>query len=155
MEDRMIRKLIGALIAMLMLVASVGLSAVGTVVVTQADVSSQNLKFRRYTIAWTSDAAGAVSGNAFEVRAGRLASVRFVPGSGGVQPTDLYDVTLIDTNSIDHLSGVGANLSNATSSLQQWDPQIFQDGSRTFDLVVANAGNAKSGTVVLLVQVTF
>lgn len=126
------------------------LVAAGTVTVTTAVISGSSVT--RYTIAWTSTAGGAVSANTFSVKAGHLIEIKFVPGSAGNQPTDLYDVTLIDTDSIDLLSGRGANLSNATSSRMVWDPPLYHDATQAFDLVVANAGNAKSGTVILYVE---
>jgi len=140
------------LTALLLVLATLPARAVGTVVTTTREQGSAANHIKRFSVAWTSTAGGAVSANTFEVPAGRLLSVRFIPGSGGTQPTDLYDVTLVDTDSVDLLAGVGANLSNATSSIYQWDPPYFQDGSRVLDVVVANAGAAKTGTVVLLVQ---
>lgn len=111
---------------------------------------------RRFTLAWTSDASGDVSGTTTALPAGTVVGVAFTPGSGGTQPTDLYDVTLLCADhSVDALSGEGANLSNATASHKQ--PMVSNAGttgfSRTwlhsgnYQLVVANAGNAKTGTV--------
>jgi hypothetical protein len=81
-----------------------------------------------------------------------------VPDGGGTQPSDLYDVTLVDTNAIDVIAGVGANLSNATSTLKVPSfgtttlYRYYHDGTQQLDLVVANAGAAKGGTVVLWVR---
>lgn len=139
-------------IAVLVIALATQAIAVGTVTVTTASVRDSSTRYARYTVAWTSDASGNVNGNAFTVSPGRLVSIRFIPGSGGTQPTDLYDVTLTDGTVTDLLAGAGANLSNASGAIFQFDPPMFQDGSRTFDVVVANAGNAKTGTVVILVQ---
>lgn len=140
-------------VAWLVLWAPAG--AVGTLTVTSRVYGAQaNSRFIEYTAAWTSTAGGAVSANAFAIRAGRLVSIRFTPGTGGTQPTDLYDVTLVETNGVaDLTAGQGANLSNAAAVVVQWDPLLFQDGSRTVDVVVANAGASKTGTVVILVQI--
>lgn len=124
--------------------------AVGTLSVISASTNLAHV--RKYTLSWTSTAGGAVSGNTFTMPHGRLLNVKFIPGSGGTQPTDLYDVTFVDTNSIDYLSGTGANLSNATSTLRQWDPPL-QYAGETMDLVVANAGDSKTGTVEILMEV--
>lgn len=124
--------------------------AAGTVTVTPASTGIRNT--RRYTVAWTSTSGGAVSANTFTLPQGALISVKFVPGTGGSQPTDLYDVTLVDTDGLDYLGGLGANLSNAASSLKQWDPWLIYTG-QTLDLVVANAGDTKSGTVEILMEV--
>lgn len=138
------------LILGLVLAMTESLSAAGSVTLT----SRARRSFVSYTIAWTSDSSGAVSSHPVTVPQGSLLSIRFIPGSGGTQPTDLYDVTLVETLGVtDLLDGQGANLSNSASTVKQWSPPLFQDGTRTLDLVVANAGNAKTGTVVILVQV--
>lgn len=113
------------------------------------------------SIAWTSDASGNVSGNTVSMAPGSIIAVEFVPGSGGTQPSDLYDVTFTDAESVNMFddgagTSIGANLSNATSShkvpfigggsvtyVRQW----LHGGDYT--PVVANAGNAKTGTIVI------
>lgn len=126
-------------------------SAAGTVTVTTADVGGGNVE---YTVAWTSTAGGAVSANTFSVQRGRLRQVQFIPGTGGTQPTDLYDVTLVETNSVDLLNdgttAQGGNLSNATSKILTFANGYYSKGV-SLDVVVANAGNAKTGSVVIVV----
>jgi hypothetical protein len=145
-------------LALLLLACALALgapvSAAGTLTVTRADVGGGITKV---TLAWTSDASGAVSGNAFAVPRGELLQVKFKPGAGGAQPSDQYDLTLIDSDSVDMLAGVGGNLSNSAGALfapiigdgTTKAQRVLLDGTGTLDLVVANAGNAKSGTVVL------
>lgn len=138
-------------IVLVLLLCSVMLHAVGTATLTTADVGGG---YTKVSIAWTSTAGGAVSGNAFTPRRGHLIQVEFVPGAGGVQPTDLYDITLVEANSVDvlglgGLTAAGGNLSNATATIKNWTTPPFVDGVMTLDLVVANAGSAKSGTVIL------
>lgn len=111
------------------------------------------------SVAWTSDAAGAVSGNTFPLAMGTFLTVEFIPGAGGVQPTDLYDVDLQDAEDIpifDNGAGttIGANLSNTLGShaiplLGLTAVQLFRRWHHGGDveLLVTNAGNAKSGTV--------
>src|SRR5689334_18450439 len=70
---------------------------------------------RRYTLAWTSHTDGSVHINTDPIL-GESVRVEFVPGAGGTQPTDLYDMVLLDTAGIDVLAGQGANLSNSTKS---------------------------------------
>lgn len=119
----------------------------------------------RHRLAWTSDASGNVSANSVTLPPGMLVQVAFIPGAGGVQPTDLYDVTMTcdDHSSVNVLDGgsgtsVGADLSQtnsthktpmAASGVRQW----LHGGGYT--LVVANAGNAKSGTVDLYLASSF
>jgi hypothetical protein len=140
------------LVLLAVALCSLPVSAVGTVVVT-SEVGSGNLSV--FTLAWTSSAAGAVSGNAVTV-SGLLWQVKFVPNTGATQPTDNYDVTLTDQDGADMLtvSGVaeGSNLSNALPKVIRYtSPPVLKSGG-TLDLVVANAGNAKTGTVYLWIQ---
>jgi len=144
-----LRRLLLALTACLLLAGS-SPRAAGTVTVTSAGVGGG---VTRYTIAWVSTAGGAVSSNAFSVNRGEILQVKFVPDGGGTQPSDLYDLTLVDAASVDYLAGTGANLSNAAATITV--PKVnssfrpFVDGTATLDLVVANAGAAKGGTVIL------
>lgn len=129
----------------------------GTLVVTTSQVASGITK---YSCAWTSTAGGAVSGNLFDLARGCIFQVKFIPGSGGTQPTNNYTVALNDTDGVDFFAGIGqgTNLSNATSKIavpyfglaaSQVFSLPFNDGSEQFDLVVAAAGNAKTGTVII------
>lgn len=124
-------------------------AAVGTCDVSRRKIGSGII---RYELSWTSSAGGAVSGHPFSVVYGNVIGAQFVPGTAGSQPTDLYDATLIDSNSIDLAVGTGANLSNATPFYWRASVPIFQDGVSTLDLVIANAGSAKSGTVIVHIQ---
>lgn len=141
------------LLAALLLTTS--LQAAGTLTVAATTVSPA---LTRYALTWVSTAGGAVSANLFDVRPGELVQVKFVPNSGGTQPTDLYDVTLVDENSVDLLAGGGANLSNATSTIKVPSfgattlYRYVHDGLQRLDLVVANAGNAKGGTIYLWIR---
>lgn len=139
-------------LALLVLAGAANAWAVGSLAVTRQETSPRVVR-----LAWTSDAAGAVSGNLVHIE-GVIERVVFVPGTGGVQPSDLYDVVLNDVDGLDVLAAKGANLSNATKT--QVCPFIG-DGTTTnkpvavagpLDLVVAAAGDSKSGTVVLYVR---
>lgn len=111
---------------------------------------------RKTALAWTSDASGDVSGTTTALPAGTVVGVAFTPGAGGTQPSDAYDVTLLCADhSVDLLGAEGANLSNAAATHKQ--PMASNAGTTGFarvwahhgnyQLVVANAGNAKTGTV--------
>lgn len=124
----------------------------GSIVITRQQTSPQVVR-----LVWTSDASGVVSGTTVHVE-GVIERVVFVPGAGGVQPTDAYDLLLNDADGVDVLAGKGANLSQTNKT--QVCPFIG-DGTTTnkpvavagtLELVAANAGNAKSGTVVLYVR---
>jgi hypothetical protein len=113
--------------------------------------SNPGRNFTKYSLTWVSAAGGTVS-QAFGVRAGSLIQVKFVPGTAGNQPTDLYDVTILDADGYNVLSQTsGADLSNATPTLAvAADPRFIESGILT--LTIAAAGNTKSGTIVLYFQ---
>ena len=133
----------------------------GSIVVTTEDLGS---KITKYSVAWTSDAAGAVSGSTFPMKVGSLICVEFLPGSGGVQPSDAYDVDLMDAEGITMFdngasTSIGSNLSNLFGSHHV--PLVGLTGVTIYrrwhhggdvELDVANAGNAKSGTVNVFVM---
>jgi len=125
----------------------------GSIVVTTVD---KGQSVTEYKLAWTSDASGDVSGadGQFSLMRGLVWAVKFVPGTGGNQPTDLYDVKLNDADTVDLIVATGDNLSNSTSSRniphKNNLPMFFEGGTVT--LVVANAGNAKKGTVYIYMQ---
>lgn len=113
--------------------------------------SNAGRNVQRIDLAWTSDSSGAVSGHAFSLSAGYIISVQFAPG-GIAAPSDQYDVTLIDSTGLDILHGHGADQSSTVTDRYSMDPEWFNDSSHTVDLVITNAGNAKSGTVTVWVQ---
>lgn len=144
----MTRRTIGTLLWAFLIALLVGppVQAVGIVTVTTGGTGS----LRLYTIAWTANGSGAVSGNGFTIPRSTFVQAKFVPGSGGTQPSDDYDVTLLDPHSVDVLGGLGANLSQTNAALITEMTGILEAGS--YDLVVANAGSAKTGTVYLWMQ---
>lgn len=133
----------------------------GSIAVSTFDLGS---KITRYSIAWTSDASGSVSGNTFNLKMGTLLTVEFTPGAGGVQPDALYDVDLLDaegTTLFDDGAGnsIGNNLSNVVSTnhvpLQGLTGvtlyRRWHHGG-TVQPTVAAAGNAKQGTIDVYVM---
>jgi hypothetical protein len=102
--------------------------------------------------AWfTSHTDGSVSGIGLPLPPGRLSTLKVVPASGGTQPTNLFDLTLVDGDGLDVLGGRGADLSNAAPTLLQFDPPMPFPGGH-LSPTVANAGSGKSGTLVLTVS---
>lgn len=132
----------------------------GSITVSASDLGSG---VTEYSVAWTSDASGDVNGNGFAMKMGTLVAAEFIPGSGGAQPTDLYDVDLQDaegTTMFDDGAGttIGANLSNAAPSHKV--PLVGLTGVTIYRRwhhggmvtpIVTNAGNAKSGTINIFV----
>lgn len=150
MTTRTIRSaaFIGAVIVLLLQATP---QAIGTVTVTTTTLG--DLQAVKYSLAWVCDAAGAVSANPQTFRPGSLIQIKFIPDGGGTAPTALYDVTLVDASGIDYLGGTGANLSATVSTQTRVTSPLIYDATGTLDLVVANAGVSKGGTVQLWIQV--
>lgn len=132
------------------LLLQVGPQAVGTLTISTTTLP--DVRAVKYSLAWLSDASGAVSANPATFTGGILIQVKFVPDAGGTAPTTLYDVTLVDTDGVDYLAGAGANLSATVSTVVRPAAPLILDGTGTLDLVVSAAGNAKGGTVLLWIQ---
>lgn len=119
-----------------------------------------------YKFDWTSDASGDVSGvgainiTRIDKPGGMINTIvgaQFVPDTGGTAPTDLYDATLINSDGVDVLQGVGADLPQSVTSISNYRTPLTTDGGYvllmgdTLTPVVANAGNAKGGTIYLFI----
>lgn len=98
---------------------------------------------------WLSTDAGAVISQTTLAYDGVLERAVFIPDSAATQPTDNYDVTITDANSIDVLAGLGANLSNAATVVKTHASGLTCVAGSKLTLNVTNAGDAKGGVVVL------
>tara|TARA_R110002020_G_scaffold138674_7_gene309160 strand:+ start:4142 stop:4525 length:384 start_codon:yes stop_codon:yes gene_type:complete len=117
-------------------------------------VSKQN-SLVKYKMDWLSDASGDVDVDAIAMVQGEIQSVHYFPDAGGTQPSDNYDLTMADTYGVDILTGTGSNLSQTTDTyavpaLSTYFKVVIEAGS--YDLVIANAGNAKGGIVEVIVR---
>lgn len=116
-----------------------------------ADQSGPN----KIEISWTSATGGAVSAEIASTYAAALSEkapkptkiqgfiVRVVTNPGTTKPTDNYDITLLDEDSVDVASG---NLNNRDdTNSEDWIPSDppYVDGTLTF--TIATAGDAKVG----------
>jgi arginase family enzyme len=125
----------------------------GTVVETKSPrATPQGKRIDVRTIAWTSDASGDATA-ALSQLYGFILKLVTVP-SATAAPTDNYDISLVDENGIDALGGAGADRDTANKEqvapvLSGGQTPVFLCGDHTF--TVANAGNAKSGTVILYI----
>jgi hypothetical protein len=127
----------------------------GSITVTATDLGDGITK---YGVAWVSDASGVVSANTFGVKRGEILQVKYIPNGGGTAPTDLYDLTMLDADGFDVLGGTGANLSGTLAALTV--PLFGAGAALSFRIfldpglltpTIANAGNAKGGTINLYV----
>lgn len=131
----------------------------GSLTLTEPSDRSGLRPVRKYTLAWTSDAAGAVNGIKTPLISGWVFRVVFIPDATDA-PSNLYDVTIEDANALDVLAGQGANLSGTVAS--NVTPGVpIKDGTTTsvagmfiddvLELKVTNAGDSKKGKVILYV----
>jgi len=113
----------------------------GTVVTTEVvHAVIQEVKF-----AWTSSAGGAADATTGEAYSGRVLECVVIPGT--TTPTDLFDVVITDQNSIDVLHGLGANCSNASTTVLS--PGLGAVANSPLTLAITNAGAATDGVVLL------
>lgn len=118
----------------------------GTVTAVEEKITS----LAQITLTWVSDASGDVSGTATTGSyTGQIVGYVCVPDGGGTQPTDQFDVTVLDENSLDVLHGNGANQSNAANTYVDSSNGLGNVVGSTLTLTIANAGNAKGGTIYL------
>jgi len=98
-----------------------------------------------YTLEWTSAANGTLSAAVPQIQ-GTIERIVFLPASDtGETPFNLYDITLLDRDGIDILSGKGANLSNTTvSSVLVTDTTPVLPFA-TIGLLTLNVAHADSG----------
>lgn len=141
-------KKIALALAGLFLAAGLAFAAGSALTVTSSNPGGN---FTRYNLAWTSDDSAGTVALPFVARGGSLVQFKFYPGTGGTQPSNLYDVTITDADGFDILQGQGANLSNATATLYVVAAPGFMDGG-TYTVNVSGAGNSKTGRIVLYVR---
>ena len=98
----------------------------------------------------TDSSAGTVTEVAVALPAGMIRAVEFIPNLAGTQPTNLFDATLLDADSLDLLGGGGANLINTGPTLIQTD--VLFPGGSVYPTIAAG-GNSKTITLVLTVEV--
>lgn len=138
-------------LAVCVLVLTAQTHAAGTVAVRTSALSSDAGEATRYILTWTSDASGDVNGTPVTIGPGRVLQATIVPGTGGAQPSDLFDVTLVDANGVDLLEGLGANRSNAASTIIT-ALSVIAESRSTVELRVAAAGSVKSGAFTFVVS---
>jgi hypothetical protein len=137
----------------------------GTVVQTTTNVGG-GTNALKVNLVWTSDAAGNVSADQLIMPPGSILLVEFIPSTTAV-PTNLYDVDMLNSIGVSIFddgagASIGANKSAtvpdhkcpfingaATTYVRSW----IQGGvGNPYQLTVANAGNATSGTVNIFVS---
>ncbi len=119
------------------------------------------LPARTITLEWTAASDGSFDGFLTQPLRGMLLRVVFVPGSGGDQPDDNYDLTLEDESGLDVLRAQGVNLDEATTThvcpgVRMTEGTytslipVMIDG--TLELHGSGCGDSNKGTVVLYID---
>lgn len=122
----------------------------GTVTVTEA--RAKDWPISKVTFTWLSSAGGAADGTTTYAYTGKVVRVVNVPDAAATQPTDLYDVTILDADSADVLAGAGANVSNAAKTQTVSPVLLGAVVESLLTLGVTNAGNAKGGQTIVYIS---
>lgn len=94
---------------------------------------------------------GAASSATTALFNGMLLDAIFKPDSGGTQPTDAFDITILDADSTDVLQGLGANLSNAAPTYKKNTDGLGYVKSSALTCNGAAMGEGKGATVILYI----
>lgn len=97
---------------------------------------------------WTSTAGGAAALATAAGYYGRVIS--FLSDPGATAPTDNYDAVVTDADGYDVLQGAGVD--RDTVNTEQGVPPAASVAFGPLTLTIANAGNAKNGVFVLLIE---
>ena len=118
---------------------------------------AENQKLRKVKWDWTSATGGAV---ADQTAAGQINKttykytgeiVRLITDPGATAPSDNYDVSVLDDDGYDVLMGAGADRDTVTTE-QQLASVLGVCINSQLRLNIANAGDAKTGTVILYIK---
>jgi hypothetical protein len=122
--------------------------AAGTVTITETiHTTVKKIKF-----AWTSGTGGeggTASGTTTYAYDGKLELLTTDPGA--TAPSDDYDITITDSDSIDVLAGAGANRDTANTE-QVLGSSLGAVAGSKLTINITNAGDAKVGTAYLYIR---
>lgn len=124
--------------------------ATGTV--TVAESRSTEWPLSKVMFTWVSTAGGDAGDVTTYAYTGKVVRLVQIPDAGGTQPTDAYDVTILDGDSVDILAGQGANVSNAGVTQVVTPITLGAVVESKLTLVVSNAGNAKGGKTIVYIS---
>ena len=117
-------------------------------IVTTTEEIHGTVKKVRFSIASHTDgSAGDTTKNAFS---GEVLRFVAVPGTGGDQPTNAFDIEIQDADGYDILAGQGANLSNASSTTIVASMGCMANDTMT--LAATNMGDTKKADIIVYVR---
>ena len=117
--------------------------------VTATETTHTSVK--KIKLAWTSDGSGDATGATSSAYDGKVIALVTVPAGGGSAPTDDYDITLTDSDSVDVLIGGGANRDTATTEVVA-EASLGAVAGSVLTFTVANAGATKAGTAYVYIR---
>ena len=121
----------------------------GSISVAKTDLGGALVK---YAVAWTADASGNVNSSTFDIKRGRVWSVKFVQGTP--TPTTGYAIKLLDPDNADLIAGAGATVNSAVNSYAAAATGSFQQFVEGFAAVtptVSGAGANAQGSLIVVV----
>lgn len=121
--------------------------ATGTVSISEERFGS----LQKVMFEWTSTAGGAAGDTTVNPYNGEVIRLVTIP-DGTDTPTDLYDVEVTDEDGVDVLNGSGADQSNSETQQTAATLSLGVVANDKLTLSVTNAGNAKSGKVILYIR---
>jgi hypothetical protein len=124
--------------------------AAGTMTITETTFAS----VKKIKCAWTSgtgDDEGTASGSTTHAYSGRLIGAVTIPGSGAEAPTALYDITVLDSDSVD--VALGALLNRDTANTENvLEASMAGAAGCKLAVSVAGAGAANTGVLYLYIR---
>lgn len=130
------------------------------------DGAGRRCGLSKVLVDWTSDSAtGAVSGTTRKI-VGKL--IKAVTDPGAAAPSDDYDIALTDEEGVDVLGNVQSTLANRDTANSEEVYFLVKDAAGTplaqsvhpvvcdtLTVAVTNAGNSKTGQIILYYQPMF
>jgi hypothetical protein len=119
-------------------------------VVTKTETTHTTVK--KISWDWLCTDLGVVTSATTKAFDGELIAAVFDPDAAGTQPTNAYDVTITDADSVDVLNGLGADLSNSATVTKKHTDGLGAVAGSVLTLNITNAGDAKGGIVHLYLR---
>jgi len=118
--------------------------------VTKSELTAFSVK--KIVFTWLSAADGTATSTTTNPFTGLIQRVVQIPDGGATQPTNLYDVVVNDSDGSDVLHGLGADLSNAATTVKDYTDGVGAVVNSTLSLSVTNAGAAKGGKTIIYLR---
>lgn len=107
---------------------------------------------KKIKCAWTSDSAtGGVSGTTTASFNGKILGLATVPGTAGAQPDDNYNVTAIDSDSLDVLMSGGLTR-DETNTEYVLSTSLGAVVESQLTVTIDTAGNSKTGVAYIYIR---